>query len=900
MTGSWRPAFRIARRTIRRSVGRSVLIAVLVAVPVAGATAVDIIYRTTSGDEHQADQKLGHADAAIMVTNQQQLPDDTPPTFDEVPSGDVPRRDPSQVDVRELLPPGSRVVPDAGRAFNVVVEHAEYRLPTATLITTFDDPLTAHQVGLKTGRWPRAADEILISAGMAERLDLLDDDGNVPAGTSFTVQEGPTVTVTGVAVEPYQISSEVLFTAPGSALARHAEQTGKVDGNLFAGLPVYLADLPESVDVDNIRARLLDRGVLLMPRAAIADPERYAPADETAATAVDLQAVGLVTLVLSLGALEVVLLAGAAFAVGARRQTRELGLLTAAGASAKQLRHVVLAQGAILGVLGAALGVLIGGLAAIAGRPVWQSLHDMRIDTWRFEPLDVLAAASLGALSGLAAAIMPAIAAARMKPVDALTARFRAGRIAARMPAAGLALAAVGAVGALVTSRIAADELTEYSARLAAGENAYSYIEPPSTGPYLAIQVVGAILAIAGLVIMVPGLVSLLARFARRLPLSARLALRDAARHRHRTAPTIAAITVVVAGTVGAVTGAHGIDRLEQLQHQPFLPPNTIAVETDEDNPGTAPSALPSEITEIANRHLPSADVWSGRHPARDDPPRHELWVGACTDCGANYSVPTRRLWLGDDDGVAIATAAGANETEIRAALDRDEIVVFDDRLVHNGRVRILEYNEFGDYVAARSWHPAKVVHQETQYIELPGALISPAAAELNLSAAPISVIVVRDDNATPQQLDAARLEMESTGAFVTVETGQPPAYSAAIIGFVAIAALVTLMGVTVSVALAAAEGRADLATLAAVGAPARRRRILAGCQALVVGGIGVTLGTALGLYFAYMLWPAIGPPAFTAPWPSLAVIGLAVPLLAVVVAMICTPSRLPMIRRLE
>ena len=40
-----------------------------------------------------------------------------------------------------------------------------------------------------------------------------------------------------------------------------------------------------------------------------------------------------------------------------------------------------------------------------------------------------------------------------------------------------------------------------------------------------------------------------------------------------------------------------------------------------------------------------------------------------------------------------------------------------------------------------------------------------------------------------------------------------------------AAAAFVTLVGVAISVALSAAEGRADLATLAAVGAPPRRRR---------------------------------------------------------------------------
>ena len=50
------------------------------------------------------------------------------------------------------------------------------------------------------------------------------------------------------------------------------------------------------------------------------------------------------------GLLEVVLLVGAAFAVAARRQVRDLGLLAANGGAAADVRRVLLAQGVVLGV----------------------------------------------------------------------------------------------------------------------------------------------------------------------------------------------------------------------------------------------------------------------------------------------------------------------------------------------------------------------------------------------------------------------------------------------------------------------------------------------------------------------------------------------------------------------
>lgn len=67
---------------------------------------------------------------------------------------------------------------------------------------------------------------------------------------------------------------------------------------------------------------------------------------ETLATA------GLVALIVGLGLLEVVLLAGAAFAVAARRQVRDLGLVASNGGTARHVRRIVLAQGLLLGVRG--------------------------------------------------------------------------------------------------------------------------------------------------------------------------------------------------------------------------------------------------------------------------------------------------------------------------------------------------------------------------------------------------------------------------------------------------------------------------------------------------------------------------------------------------------------------
>ena len=119
--------------------------------------------------------------------------------------------------------------------------------------------------------------------------------------------------------------------------------------------------------------------------------------------------------IVALGLLEVVLLAGTAFAVGARRQVRELGLVAAAAAAPRDIRRIVLAQGLVLGALGAALGVATGFAVVVAGRPWWERLADAELPGWTFGPWEIAGAALVGLASGLAAAVLPAIGAGRMR-----------------------------------------------------------------------------------------------------------------------------------------------------------------------------------------------------------------------------------------------------------------------------------------------------------------------------------------------------------------------------------------------------------------------------------------------------------------------------------------------------
>lgn len=906
-SGGWRPALRIARRVVRRNLGRSLLVASLVAVPVAGAALLDGIYRTLGAPERRAYEFMGDADALIYVTPFTSLGENFyPATWGGEWSEDSQEREPAAVDLASYLPAGTTLFPNPVSYFNVRIDRADASAFIELTIAELGHEMTDHKVRLASGEWPSGPDEVLVSRPLAERLDLL-ADGELRADASLTFSDGPEVSVTGIGLDPFTLNQEAIFAQPRSQAASHiATDETAAQYDPWERSESYLAVLPPGTDADTLWPALATQGIALVPRAAAIDPERYgellnAGRDVTAET---LAAAGLVTLVVGLGLLEVVLLAGAAFAVGARRQVRDLGLVVSNGGTARHIRRIVLAQGLLLGVLGAALGLATGIALTIVGRPVWELLSGTLIEGWRFGAAELAIAAVVGMLSGLAAAIVPARGAARMTPIDALAQRFRATPLEAKVPKLGLALVALGTAGALIASRASAATLDDYAARIEAAEGTGVWVEQPNVTQYIALQLFGAVLAVAGLILVISPLIAVMARRMRRWPVSARFAGRDAARHRHRTTPAVAAIMIVVAGATGVSIGLTGSERVDELRYAPQLPENVMlltrdgtqdADETFVDRAAGIAAMLPNG-TVIPMRHPVAADGPYGPEPLHVWPPE-EWWNECGAECSAVMGGP---LYVGSTGAYEVLLGDEPDQPALDA-LASGSVVVFDAATQRqDGSVSLMGWDEDGEHELARM--PAHVAAHDGVYHQTrPGGFISEeAAAEHGLDVAVFGALLPFDESATVDELDAAIGAAEDFGLSVYVERGctwcaVPVAVSLALIGGTA---LVTLVGVGVTVALAAAEGRADLATMAAVGASPRRRRAIAGWQALVVGGLGTVLGLALGGFYAYLIWPAIGAPDFIVPWLTIGLIGVAVPLLAVLVAVVFTPSRLPVIRR--
>jgi putative ABC transport system permease protein len=882
--GNWGPPLRIARRTTRRALGRTLLVAALIGLPVMAASWVQVIDGATNPDgEALAETVIGQADARLDVSPYKAFaPITNPPSLqmgDQPPAegAEDPVRDPSTFDPRPLLPAGTQLARQFVEAGTVEIRGPQVN--SSVRVTTGDgqSPLTKGTYRLDSGRLPAKADEVAVTPTLAKYLGILDGD-QVRAGSALVTTADQRFTVVGIARTWNEPNTRMLFAVPDAPLI-------KADPRTYVR---YLVDLPPGADPAQLIQQLNSQGVTVLPRANIVDPP---PDPYGGSGGQDAGGVAVVALIIGFGILEIVLLAGTAFAVGARRQTRELGLVTAAGGTPRDVRRIVLAQGLFAGIVGSGGGIALALVIAFAGKSLWERITSTLFTSWQIPWLNLAVIALLGLLAGLAAAVIPAISAGRQAPLSALSGRFAvtAGRARIRRPA--LLLLAGGLVCAILGSGLIAAAFEE--AKRTHTDQSYSPTVTP-TGP-IALVLLGITSVVAALIWLLPGLIAKTAGLAGVMPLSARLALRDAARHRHRTGPAAAAIMMAVAATAAMSFAIANMVAADAKDYRPNAPHGDAVLNFATGDPNwpsysestveRTAGLLPTRHTwELGSVSLPTAKATYGYLPV--------LMTMAPPNTQVSY--PSSLLVV---DPAYVARFEGFGP-KAAAELRAGKIVVPQADQVNAGTAAVTEDANPEGNRAFR--HPAAFVGTPPNVGQLwTGSLISKAAAEKLGKVAVFQAQYELTRAPNKEELNAVARLLGREEA-LTVERGYQSPARAWLIGLLSTAAVVTLLGVAISVSLSAAEGRADLATLAAIGAPPRRRRNLAAAQAWVLGQLGCVLGVGVGALYGYTAHAAFGSPRFMVPWPELGGIVIVVPLFAGTLAWLMTRSRLPMVSRID
>jgi putative ABC transport system permease protein len=469
-----RAVIRWARRMFRREWRQQLLVLTLLTVAVAAAIAsITVVYNTAPADNAE------HGSASYILRF-----DGTNPNFEA-----------------EL---------DAARNYFGTIDVIRHRsVPIPGSVETLDlraqdphGPYGHELLALRRGRYPNGPREVAVTDGVAKLLGLR-------LGSTLAL-DGHRRTVVGIVENPRKLSDEFALVSPSSA-GTSDSVTVLVDAS-GASVDSFL----ESGTADPGDRR---------PSALMGTESR--PKEQQAET---LAMFSVATVFLLLASL----IAAAGFAVVAQRRLRQLGMLSAVGATQKHLRLVLLTNGALVGTIAALIGTVVGLVLWLVFAPTLESAVDHRVDRLSLPWPFLVLAFILAILGATAAAWWPARAVARLPVMLALSGRPPKPRPARRAAIAAAALIAVGIVSLALSGR-----------------------DKP------VFIIVGIVATILGCLLLGPPAIRIFSRVAGRLSIAPRLALRDLVRYQARSGAALAAVSLAlgIAATVVVVASAEAAKR---------------------------------------------------------------------------------------------------------------------------------------------------------------------------------------------------------------------------------------------------------------------------------------------------------------------------------------------------
>jgi putative ABC transport system permease protein len=669
------------------------------------------------------------------------------------------------------------------------------------LAVSWNDSERLQTLTLKEGRGPAAAGEVAIDVDTVER-------GAVGVGDTVTIQtpQGPL---------PFRLvgtfsfgSSNALSGATLTAFTLpEAQRLYNLEG-MYQEIDIALDDPARSEEVEAEIRRFLPPGTEVVTGEVLVEESQ-----EAVGEFVDIFGnvlLGFAGVVLFVG----VFLISNTFTIVVGQRVRELALLRAVGASARQIANSVFGEALVVGVLASVIGFVLGlGIALLLNAVLSAAGFGAGDTSLVLAPRTFLVAVLVGVGVTLVSSISPARKATTIPPVAAMREGFSLqGTSFARRAVGGIAMIVIGSV--LI---------------------AYALFGDPDTIVLVVGMVVGAVLVFLGVALVSPVVASPLARFvgiplARLYRAPGRLAEENAARTPRRTASTASALmiglalvsTALIVGTsikesvVDTVSGsieadwyidsggffgfstdiAAGMAELPELSAVSGIRFGQFQV----DGSTKQANAVDFEVVE----ELFDLDVRQGAL----GPGARGLAIG--TD-------PAADLGVGPGDTVTVVfPETGARDVPVAA--------VYDDTSVLGNWVLDLEtYSE--NYVGN---------------VDLSVAARSSEGTSPDEARAAIESVT----DAYPQ------VEVQDRAEFTESQEDQINQFLVVINVFLVFAVFVAFIGITNTLALSVFERTRELGLLRAVGMLRPQVRRMVRLEAVIVAVFGALLGVAVGVAF--------------------------------------------------
>ena len=730
---------------------------------------------------------------------------------------------------------------------------------------------------LTDGVWPASAGEVALTPDVAERLGVgLGDTVTLarteyPDGWAESQADDPAaelgepkeitekLTVTGLARDPYGA-----YAVSGGAAA---VPTATLDAwNAAEPYPnpvrELLVALDAPLDGDRVPASL-DAAVTsatdgVEGGVSVDTTEEVA----TAKTAAQTGGQDLVFLVFVMTFAAIALLIAAmvitnTFQVLVAQRTRTLALLRCIGAGTGQLYRSVLLEAAILGVVASAVGIVTGAVLAQVALMVAPAfdlgvpLPPAIAPTWQSVVLPLAVGAGVTVLAALAPARSATRVAplAALRPSDAPTLHARSGR--SRLVISILCM--VGGFAAL------------------GGGVVLGMGGTPQFGLVAAIG--GGALAFFGVVLSavlwLPRVAAFLGGLVARTGPAARLAVANTLRNPRRTSATSVAlligVTLVTMMSTGAASARMSADNLldEQFPYDVSVSPSSPEYLEDlrdavADTPGVAATALVTQATVTLGG---TEDSGIGAADPRELP------------AVVNVSEEAKRL----AEGTILLTQDGADELSLDAG-DRTTVSGTDgsvDLTVVTTTAEPLNH-------IITTADLARVTSEDDTFTDIWAHISGAEAAD-----------VLADVQDAAAQVDG--------DAFVMGPAAQAAQFRQVVdvilgivVGLLAVAVVIALIGVTNTLSLSVIERTRESATLRAIGLSKEQLRGMLAVEGALIAGVGAVLGIVLGLVFGWAgaatALSIMGDVRYAVPWADLGVV-LAVALVAGLLASV-VPAR--------
>ena len=518
--------------------------------------------------------------------------------------------------------------------------------------------------------------------------------------------------------------------------------------------------------------------------------------------------------------------AAASFIVVAQRRSRQLGMLAAIGATENLLRLVTVSHGVMIGAFAGVIGAMAGLLGWIAAAPGMESAVGHRIDPFNVPWWLIGTGMLLALVTAIGAAWWPARMVARIPIILALSGRPSRPKPLRRSAVVAGLLIAVGLL-CLVLANRTSDLLIS----------------------------TGTVATTAGVLLIGPLALRVLAVVAGPFPIAVRLAWRDLARYQARAGAALAAIsfalgiasTTVITAAAAEYTADKGNLADNQLLIRtgtavegegedisgPFVPERTLEERARLEGQAERIASLLDNATvlplDVALDPTMAPDTFYGGRPAITLAEFRNLGgVSGYGDITLLYAATPEML---DHYGIALKAVDPATEV----------------LTVETGEIWFVGVSR------GPGTQPELVTNLEQiapSYSSLPGSFVTPdALRRRGWEQVRVGWLVEAEGPLTSEQLGAARTAAAEAG--LTIESRDHQENLASLRTEAIVNGMLMALGIlAMTVGLIRSEAAGDLRTLTATGATSRIRRNLTTATAGALAGLGALLGT-IGAYLA-------------------------------------------------